>query len=241
MLEFHEVGLAYPESSFYLEHISFKLQQREILGLLGKNGTGKSTILKLANALIPFQSGEISYLGQPYSQMSSNQLRNLRKEVVYIFQEANLLEHKTVYYHLSLIYKLNRQPVDNQRIDEILAFMELTRLKYAYCIELSGGQKQKVAIAMAILQGPKILLCDEISSALDADAEAEIFDLLKQIIDQYDVAIMMISHNLTVLKNFCNRVLFLENGTIRDEITPKAGTANYREDYYQDVVSFLHA
>lgn len=125
--------------------------------------------------------------------MSSHQIREMNKDVVYIFQDANLLDNKTVYYHLKLVYKLSNQKVDDQKIDEILRFMQIEELKYSYCIYLSGGQKQKVAIAMAILQKPKVL-CDEISASLDTNSE-ENFTLLNKIIVNSDISILLISHN----------------------------------------------
>lgn len=196
--------------------------------------------MKMANYLVKPDEGSIIYNGFPLESMKQNELRNLRKEVSYIFQEANLLENKTVYYHLSLIYKINKIKIDEESINNILDFMDIKRLKNSYCRELSGGQKQKVAIAMAILQNPKILLCDEISSALDNDAEKEIFDLLNKIIIEKDISVLIISHNLNVLKNFCDKILFIENNTIKDIIYPKKGGNKYDDNYYENVVRFLN-
>lgn len=216
------------------------MEKKDVLGIIGKNGTGKSTILKMANRLVNPDSGEIYYKENPISKMSELQLRNLRKEIVYIFQEANLLENKTVHYHLSLVYKLKDEKIDENEIDKILEFMDLTRLKNSYTYELSGGQKQKVAIAIAILQKPKILLCDEITSALDTDAEREILNLLEKIKEKYEVSIMIISHNLIVLKNFCNKILFLDDNTIKETIFPNKSTSDSDENYYEHVVRYLN-
>lgn len=193
----------------------------------------------MVNRLVEPDGGEIIYDGNNILTMKDNQLRKLRKEIVYIFQDANLLENKTVYYHLSLVYKLNNLKVNNEDIDEILDFMNLSRLKYSYTYELSGGQKQKVAIAIAILQKPKILLCDEITSALDTEAEREILNLLEQIREKYEVSIMIISHNLSVLKNFCNKILFLEDNTIKNIIYPKKSKGDIDENYYEYVARYL--
>lgn len=241
ILEFKNVKKEYSDSNFKLEDLSFQLSKNEVLGIIGKNGTGKSTILKMANRLVEIDNGDIIYQGKSILSMSENELRNFRKEVVYIFQNSNLLENKTVYYHLKLIYKLNKIKVDEKEIDNILDFMEIKRLKNSYCNQLSGGQKQKVAIAMAILQKPKILLCDEISSALDQDAEREVYELLQKIIKQSEVSIIMISHNLSVLKNFCDRVLYIEKGNVFDIIEPKKTKVEYEDDYYQNVLEVLNA
>ncbi|TYL22967.1 ATP-binding cassette domain-containing protein, partial [Streptococcus pyogenes] len=137
----------------------------EIVGLIGSNGTGKSTILKMINGLMSCDQGHIYYQGQELKELSASQLRQMRKDIAYIFQHHNLLPGETVFYHLSLVYKLNHQKVDHEAIDDILDFLGLTRVKQVKCHSLSGGQQQKVAIAMAILQKPRLILCDEISSA----------------------------------------------------------------------------
>ncbi|MFL8887238.1 ATP-binding cassette domain-containing protein [Helcococcus kunzii] len=219
--------------------MSFFMEKKDVLGLIGKNGTGKSTILKMVNRLVEPDSGQILYDGNDIITMNDKELRNIRKEIVYIFQDANLLENKTVYYHLSLVYKLNNKKIDEDEIDEILDFMNLSRLKNSYTYELSGGQKQKVAIAIAILQKPKILLCDEITSALDTEAEREILTLLEKIRERYEVSIMIISHNLSVLKNFCNKILFLEDNTIKDIIIPNKSQKDDEEDYYEYIARYL--
>ena len=241
LINFKNVEKNYKSSNFNLTNINFSLSSKEVLGIIGKNGTGKSTILKMTNALVKPDSGVIEYMGRDINKMSAEELRKLRKEVVYIFQNANLLDNKTVYYHLSLVYKLNKEKVDEEKIDEILDFMEIKRLKNSYTRHLSGGQKQKVAIAMAILQKPKLILCDEISSGLDSNAEKEIFNLLVKTIKKFDLSILIVSHNLNILKNFCDRILFIEDNTIKDIIVPKKSSETFEEDYYKNVLEYMHA
>ncbi len=240
LLELKNVTKEYKGSNFKLEDISFSVDKKEVIGLIGKNGCGKSTILKMINKLVDYDSGEILYEGKKIHEMNEKELRSLRKSIVYIFQNANLIENRSVYYHLSLIYKLNKEKVNEDKIDEILEFMEITRLKHSYCKHLSGGQKQKVAIAMAILQEPNILLCDEISSALDVKAEKEIYELLEKIKKKSDIAIIMISHNLSVLKNFCEKILFIDDNVIKDVIHPKKGSYSIQKDYNEYVLEFLN-
>lgn len=239
ILEFSNVKKQYKKSNFNIENISFSLSEGEVIGLIGRNGSGKSTILKLANKLIDKDAGEIRYLGKSLNSMSEIELRDLRRNVVYIFQDANLLENKTVYYHLSLVYKLQNKKIDEKEIDSILDFMDISRLKHSYTSHLSGGQKQKVAIAMALLQKPKVLLCDEISSALDTKAEEEIYGLIREIKSKSNISIIMTSHNLDVLKAFCDKILFIDGG-IKAEIIPNSGNNNDKLDYFNYVMEYLN-
>lgn len=240
MLEFNKVTKTYSTSKFNMKDISFVLGKKEILGLIGRNGTGKSTLLKMANKLVEKDSGQIIYNNQNYDEMNEKEIRKLRREIVYIFQDANLLLNKSVLYHLELPFKLSKRKVDYKEIDEILDFMNIKNLRDVRTRNLSGGQRQKVAIAMAILQKPSILLCDEISSALDAKAEKEIFDLLKILVDKYNISILMISHNFALVKSFCDRILFIENQTIQAEIVPNKSEKAVEEDYYKHVMEYFN-
>lgn len=227
-----DVSKTYQQSNFSLKHLSFEVHQGEIIGLIGQNGTGKSTILKMVSGLIPYDTGEILYEDQVIKDMSSKQKRLMRKDIAYIFQNHNLLLGETVYYHLALVYKLNQQKVDEAAIDDILQFLGLSALKKVKCHHLSGGQQQKVAIAMAILQKPRLILCDEISAALDTTSEQEIFDLLAKLRKERGIAILMIAHNLTILKQYCDTVFILGKQTILDKVHPKPLTQESSDDDY---------
>ncbi|WP_283573756.1 ATP-binding cassette domain-containing protein [Streptococcus agalactiae] len=236
IIELKSVGKIFPKSQFRLDDISFNIEEGEIVGLIGSNGTGKSTILKMINGLIPYDKGNIYYQGKEVKSFSDNKLRQMRKDIAYIFQNHNLLAGESVYYHLALVYKLNHQKVNHDAINDILDFLGLMDLKQVKCHSLSGGQQQKVAIAMAVLQKPKLILCDEISSALDTNSEKEIFNLLSDLREKCGISILMIAHHLSLLKQYCDRVMILDHQTIVDTVVPVKATLNQLKSNYVDQV-----
>ena len=240
IVQLKNVSKQYKDANFKLENISFDINKKEVIGIIGRNGTGKSTILKMINGIVSYDSGDILYKNSSIKSMDASTLRNTRKNLAYRFQHSNLIDNKTVYYHLSLVYKLNKVSVDKKKIDDILEFMNITRLKNSLCGSLSGGEQQKVAIAMALLQEPEVLLCDEISSALDTNSEKEIFALLNKLRTTTDISIVMISHSLSLLKNFCDRVVVIDDSTIKDIVVPnKNAKDDYDSNYYNYVKEFL--
>ena len=240
IVQLKNVSKQYKDANFKLENISFDINKKEVIGIIGRNGTGKSTILKMINGIVSYDSGDIHKKNSSIKAMDASTLRNTRKNLAYIFQHSNLIDNKTVYYHLSLVYKLNKVSVDKKKIDDILEFMNITRLKNSLCGSLSGGEQQKVAIAMALLQEPEVLLCDEISSALDTNSEKEIFALLNKLRTTTDISIVMISHSLSLLKNFCDRVVVIDDSTIKDIVVPnKNAKDDYDSNYYNYVKEFL--
>ena len=240
IVQLKNVSKQYKDANFKLENISFDINKKEVIGIIGRNGTGKSTILKMINGIVSYDSGDILYKNSSIKAMDTSTLRHTRKNLAYIFQHSNLIDNKSVYYHLSLVYKLNKVSVDKKKIDDILEFMNITRLKNSLCGSLSGGEQQKVAIAMALLQEPEVLLCDEISSALDTNSEKEIFALLNKLQTTTDISIVMISHSLSLLKNFCDRVVVIDDSTIKDIVVPnKNAKDDYDSNYYNYVKEFL--
>ena len=240
IVQLKNVSKQYKDANFKLENISFDINKKEVIGIIGRNGTGKRTILKMINGIVSYDSGDILYKNSSIKNMDASTLRNTRKNLAYIFQHSNLIDNKSVYYHLSLVYKLNKVSVDKKKIDDILEFMNITRLKNSLCGSLSGGEQQKVAIAMALLQEPEVLLCDEISSALDTNSEKEIFALLNKLRTTTDISIVMISHSLSLLKNFCDRVVVIDDSTIKDIVVPnKNAKDDYDSNYYNYVKEFL--
>ena len=240
IVQLKNISKQYKDAKFKLQNISFDINKKEVIGIIGRNGTGKSTILKMINGIVNYDSGDILYKSQSLSEMTPATLRQTRKNLSYIFQHSNLIDNKSVYYHLSLVYKLNKVPVDKKKVNYILEFMNISRLKDSLCGSLSGGEQQKVAIAMALLQEPEVLLCDEISSALDTNSEKEIFTLLNKLRETSDISIVMISHSLSLLKNFCDKVIIIDDSTIKDIIIPNKDIKDdYDSNYYKYVKEFL--
>lgn len=243
LISFSDVSKIYENTNFQLLDVQLEIFQGEIVGVLGRNGSGKSTLLKMMNALIPCDQGEIFYKNQSYQKMSEDAKRELRKKVAYIFQNANLLENETVYKHLALVYKLQKKKVDKEEINTMLRFMQLESLQNLACKHLSGGQKQKVAIAMALLQKPEVLLCDEISSALDAQSEKEIFEALLSWQEKEKGTLVLVSHQLYLLKKLCHRVFLLQNQKISTVLYPNRTEEKEslwkEEDYFSYVKEVL--
>lgn len=242
LLEVEQLEQSFAGQAPLLEDLSFQLNEGEILGLVGQNGSGKSTLLKLLAGLLPLEKGQIRFQNQDLSQLTPKQRRSWSKQICYIFQNANLLGNQTVNYHLNLVYRLEGKKADKERIQEVCDFMGISNLRKQKAGSLSGGQAQKVAIAMALLGQAKILLCDEISSALDTKSETEIFQLLQDLNKNQGLSIILISHNLSLVKNVCQRVLFLEDGRLEKEVRPRTSSQVFdTSDYYPFAERFLES
>ncbi|WP_298621890.1 methionine ABC transporter ATP-binding protein [uncultured Legionella sp.] len=199
-----------------LKDINLFIQEGEIFGIIGKSGAGKSTLLRCINLLERPDTGEVIIDGQNLMELSTKNLAIARHKIAMIFQHFNLLSSKTVYDNIALPMRI--QGISEEdikvKIDELLPIVELTDKKHAYPSQLSGGQKQRVAIARALSCSPKILLCDEATSALDPETTDSILALLKKINSLYGITIVVITHEMDVVKRICNRLSVMERGLI---------------------------
>ncbi|HEV2614261.1 MAG TPA: ATP-binding cassette domain-containing protein [Gammaproteobacteria bacterium] len=214
MIEFQQVSKQYA-STHALKDINFTVQKGEIVGVIGKSGAGKSTLIRCANLLEKPSSGKVFVADQELTALSASALRDARKHIGMIFQQFNLLNSKTVFENVALPLKL-----DHQKTDKILGLLELVGLsdkKDQYPAQLSGGQKQRVAIARALALDPKVLLCDEATSALDPQNTEAILTLLKKINIELGLTILLITHEMHVVKHSCDRVIVLDDGQIVEE------------------------
>lgn len=204
-----------------VNNINLDINKGEIFGIIGLSGAGKSTLIRCLNRLEEPTEGKIIIDGVDLTTLDKESLRKERKEIGMIFQHFNLLSQKTVYENIAFplqLEKIDKIEIDN-RVNKLLEYVDLKDKKDNYPSQLSGGQKQRVAIARAIANNPKILLSDEGTSALDPKTTKSILELLKKIRDEFNITIVMITHQMEVVKEICDRVAIMENGQVVEENT----------------------
>jgi len=206
----------YFDNQKVLDDISLHVNAGEIFAIVGHSGAGKSTLLRCINGLEGFSEGDLSVLGKEVKHLSESGLGELRKNIGMIFQNFSLLNQKNVYDNIALPMKVWGYSNDEikTRVDELLNLVGLESKKFVYPKELSGGQKQRVAIARALTLNPKILLSDESTSALDPNTTKSILELLQEINTKLGVTIIIVTHEMEVVKKVASRALLLEDGKV---------------------------
>lgn len=202
-----------------VNNVSLTIKKGEIFGVIGFSGAGKSTLLRLVNLLERPTAGRIIINNDDISSLPQTKLRKLRSRIGMIFQSFNLFNSRTVYGNIAYPLKLAKFPkveID-QRVKELIRFVGLEDKQGYYPEQLSGGQKQRVGIARALATSPDILICDEATSALDPETTGEILHLLKKVNQEYNITILLITHEMHVIRSICNRVAVMENGSIIEE------------------------
>ncbi len=202
-----------------VKNVSLNIEKGEIFGIIGLSGAGKSTLIRCMNRLESPTSGDILIDGESVLSMNGKQLRALRKKVTMIFQQFNLLMQKTVAKNVRYPLELAGMPKAkaNQRVKELLEIVGLSDKADAYPGQLSGGQKQRVAIARALASDPEVLLCDEATSALDPMTTQSILSLLQDINRRLGITIVIITHEMAVIRQICTHVAILDGGTVAEE------------------------
>lgn len=202
-----------------LKGINLKVERGDIFGVIGYSGAGKSTLVRLVNYLERPTKGKIVVDGQVLNSLNDSQLRSMKKQIGMIFQHFNLLESKTIFNNVAIPLVLSNKTKHeiHERVTELLEFVGLSDKVKSYPNELSGGQKQRVGIARALASNPKILLCDEATSALDPQTTQSILQLLKKVNTEYNITIMIITHEMAVIQEVCNRVAVMEEGEIIEQ------------------------
>mgnify|MGYP002615285756 CR=1 FL=1 len=199
-----------------LKDISIEINEGEIYGLIGHSGAGKSTLLRCINGLESYDDGSVNVMGKEIKNLNKNELRAFRKDLGMIFQNFNLLNRKTVYKNIALpleVWNYDKDKIKD-RVLELLKLVDLEDKVNSKPGQLSGGQKQRVAIARALALNPKILLCDEATSALDPQITRDILNLLLKINKEMNITIVVVTHQMEVIKQICNKVAFLKDGRV---------------------------
>ena len=202
-----------------LKRINLEVEEGEIYGVIGLSGAGKSTLIRCINMLEQPTEGSVVVDGQELTTLSTNELRKVRKKMGMIFQHFNLLSSRTVYENIA--FPLELEGKSQQEIEVAVApLLELVGLsdkRNHYPAQLSGGQKQRVGIARALANNPKVLLCDEATSALDPQTTKSILQLLQDINRKLKLTIVLITHEMQVIKEICHHVAVIENGQIIEQ------------------------
>lgn len=219
-----------------VDNISLSISQKEIYGMVGETGSGKSTILRLMNGFIKPDSGDIYLMGE---KLDESRKHDLVKDTSMIFQGFNLLGNLNVMDNILLPTKVRKgNKKDNiERAKELLSFVGLYDFQKSFTRNLSGGQKQRVAIARSLITNPKIIFCDEPTSALDEKMGYEVLKLLKDINEEFETTIALVSHDISVIKALCNRVAIIEDGGISDVVslkTKELSPISYKEALLSD-------
>lgn len=199
-----------------VDHTNIDIHEGEIFGVIGYSGAGKSTLIRMLNGLEIPTEGTINIAGQKISEIKGASLRKARQEIGMIFQHFNLLWSRNV--HENIAFPLEIAGVEkkerNRRVDELIKLVGLDGRGDAYPSQLSGGQKQRVGIARALANNPKVLLCDEATSALDPETTDAILELLVDINKRLGLTIVLITHEMHVIRKICHRVAVMEKGKV---------------------------
>lgn len=199
-----------------LKDVNIEINEGEIFGIIGHSGAGKSTILRCMNGLEPYQEGSVKVDGKEVKDLNEKEMRELRKDLGMIFQHFSLLERKTVFENVALPLECfgYSKAEKEKRVMELLDLVGLKERRNDKPRNLSGGQKQRVAIARALALNPKVLLCDEATSALDPNTNKSILTLIEDINKKMGITVVVVTHQMEVIKQICGRIAIMENGQV---------------------------
>lgn len=224
MIEIEHLNKTYPSPTgdiHALRDVDLRIDDGEIFGIIGLSGAGKSTLVRCINLLERPTSGTVRIDGRDMTQLSRRDLLKARQDIGMIFQSFNLLEQRTVLRNICFPLEIAGVKRDKAqaRAEELLELVGLSDRAKAYPSQLSGGQKQRVAIARALANDPKVLLCDEATSALDPKTTRSILKLLREVNQRLDITIVVITHQMSVVKYICDRAAVMEKGRVVEEGT----------------------
>lgn len=202
-----------------LDNVNLDIPEGSIYGIIGVSGAGKSTLIRCINLLEVPDEGQVIVQGQDITKLKEAKLRDHRRKTGMIFQHFNLLSRRTVYENIALPLTLSKMSKEQikEKVMPLIHLATLTDKVNCYPAELSGGQKQRVAIARALVSQPSILLCDEATSALDPNTTKSILTLLKDINNSFGITILLITHEMGVVRTICDKVAVMANGTVIEQ------------------------
>jgi len=242
MIKLERISKTFQSKEYQVEavrNVTLHIKEKEIYGIIGFSGAGKSTLVRCMNLLERPDTGKVILNGRELTGLSLKNLREARKDIGMIFQNFNLFRSRTVFQNIA--YPLKGKGLTKiqirKKVGELLKLVELEEKSAAYPSQLSGGQKQRVAIARALATDPKVLLCDEATSALDPQTTHSILKLLKQLNRELGITIVIITHEMSVIKEICDRVAVMENGRVAEEGEVFDVFANPKEEITK---TFLH-
>lgn len=204
-----------------LKNINLYVKKGDIVGIVGHSGAGKSTLLRCLNALETYDSGRVTIMGNELKELSEKEVKTMRKKLGMIFQNFNLLNRKNVFDNIALpleVWNFDKNYIE-KKVTNLIKLVGLEDKIHSMPKDLSGGQKQRVGIARALALDPEILLCDEATSALDPNTTKSILELIKKINEELNITVVLVTHQMEVVKEICNRVALMEKGEIKGEGT----------------------
>ncbi|MGX7244583.1 methionine ABC transporter ATP-binding protein [Enterococcus quebecensis] len=238
MITFEQVSKKYSHDGTEvtaLDHVDLQIKEHELFGVIGESGSGKSTLLRMINTLEQPSQGKVKVEGIDVMQLNETEKRLNRKRIGMIFQQFNLLYNQTINENIGLPLRLNKSH-DLAKVQEVLEFVRLSDKGNHYPRQLSGGEKQRVGIARALITQPEILLCDEPTSALDGQNAYDITELLRKINQTFGTTMVIVSHELNLIKQLCNRTAVLEKGKVLETIEIQNGQQQAQfGSYYERV------
>ncbi|WP_271552890.1 methionine ABC transporter ATP-binding protein [Enterococcus mundtii] len=222
MIELQAINVSFQQKEKTIQavkQVDLSITKGDVYGIVGYSGAGKSTLVRVMNLLQKPTSGKVIINGTELGQLSPKELRKERKSIGMIFQHFHLMESRTIFDNVdfSLKYTKKSKQERRQKVNELLTLVGLEEKATAYPKQLSGGQKQRVAIARALASDPQVLLCDEATSALDPKTTHQILALLKKLNQQLGLTIVLITHEMQVVKEICNKVAVMENGEVIEQ------------------------
>ncbi|MGN0142265.1 MAG: methionine ABC transporter ATP-binding protein [Roseburia sp.] len=241
MIELRNVNKSFTVSDHVVEavkDVNLCIEDREVFGIIGYSGAGKSTLVRCINLLERPTSGQVFLDDTELTALSDRELRESRKNIGMIFQQFNLFSSRNVYANVA--YPLKHSGLSKEekkkKVEELLQLVGLSDKAKSYPSQLSGGQKQRVAIARALASNPKVLLCDEATSALDPQTTHSILQLLKELNRKLGITVVLITHEMDVIKEICDRVAVMENGRVVEQGDVFDVFANPKEAITKDFI-----